>query len=103
MGSACYLCGVYAYFDDSGHPDDQDVVIVAGFVATLEQWKRFHDEWRKTLTQAGIRSGVFRMTDFEARKEGTDYPDIPERRRPILLNALIGLICTRTRFEFHMN
>jgi hypothetical protein len=24
-----------AYFDDSGHPDDQDLVLVAGFVATL--------------------------------------------------------------------
>src|SRR5205807_782414 len=52
-----------AYFDDSGHPDDQDAVIVAGFIASYDQWKTFAHEWQEVLDHAGI--DIFHMCDFE--------------------------------------
>ena len=38
-----------AYFDDSGHPDAGDRLIVAGGVAPVEQWVHFEREWRDAL------------------------------------------------------
>ncbi len=55
-----------AYFDDGGHPDDQPVVLVAGFVAPKEQWLIFEREWREILSPLGIEE--FHMTEFEACK-----------------------------------
>jgi len=51
-----------AYFDDSGSPDDTLAVVVAGFVASDEQWIHFERNWNDTLKQFGI--SLFHMKDF---------------------------------------
>lgn len=51
-----------AYYDDSGSPDDTLAVVVAGFVATDEQWPHFERNWNDTLRQFGISH--FHMKDF---------------------------------------
>jgi hypothetical protein len=51
------------YFDDSGHPDDQPAVIIAGFVASKDQWLAFDDEWNELLAVHGIP--FFHMAQFE--------------------------------------
>jgi hypothetical protein len=43
-----------AYFDDSGHPDDQEAVIVAGFISSEEQWLLFEREWQEILDREGM-------------------------------------------------
>jgi hypothetical protein len=55
------------YLDDSGHPSDQPAVVVAGFVATIEQWQQFGPEWSAALHKHGL-GNTFHMTDFEAAK-----------------------------------
>ena len=55
-----------AYLNNSGHPDDQDAVVVAGWVATLEQWLLLEDGWKHVLKEFGILSGVFHRTDFQS-------------------------------------
>jgi hypothetical protein len=43
-----------AYLDDSGHPDDQPYVIVAGFLASESQWLSFEGKWNEKLAKHGI-------------------------------------------------
>lgn len=87
-----------AYFDDSGHPDDQPAVTVAGFISTAEQWHLLAKEWEAALAAEGIGSGIFHMTDFVAGR--CDYEGRSSDRKKILLDKLICIIRTRTRMSF---
>jgi len=51
-----------AYFDASGHPEQQDVLTVAGYAAAVENWIRFENEWAEILRDAGVTS--FHTTEF---------------------------------------
>jgi len=44
-----YFSMFTAYFDDSGHEDDQLLVVVAGFIASAEAWKEFESLWIPAL------------------------------------------------------
>ena len=56
-----------AYFDDSGHPDGQEAVIVAGFIASREQWQKLELEWQEVLRHYGLDH--FHMKDFQHDKD----------------------------------
>lgn len=85
-----------AYFDDSGHPDDQAAVVIAGWVATLEQWLLLESGWNKALADATL--GHFHMTDFECNSQ--EYCHLTANEKARLLNSLISQIITRARFGF---
>jgi hypothetical protein len=55
-----------AYFDASGHPDQQSVITVAGFVSTVKKWARFDIEWNAILKSEEIK--FFHMTDFVSNR-----------------------------------
>lgn len=55
------------YLDDSGHPDDQPFVVVAGYVASESQWLALDTEWRGVLAKFGL-DAPFHMTDFMKAK-----------------------------------
>ncbi len=38
-----------AFIDESGNRDHSPVFVMGGFVATVEKWRRFSDEWRRML------------------------------------------------------
>ena len=78
------------YLDASGSPDDQPYVLVAGFLATENQWLTFEPEWKKLLKKYDLGE-VFHMTDFEARKR---------KDRGIILDALTDVINAHTKAHF---
>ena len=96
--------GFVAYFDDSGHPDDQDVVLVAGWVGRVEQWVLWEKGWRAVLSDFKIRSGVFHMTDFEAaprcKDSNNEYAHLTASERRRLRSRLVNQIGTRCRHSF---
>jgi hypothetical protein len=51
-----------AFFDASGHPNQHKVMTVAGYAASVEQWKSFEKRWREILKKYGVTA--FHMTDF---------------------------------------
>jgi hypothetical protein len=61
----CHYTEYAVYLDDSGHPDDQPYVVVAGFVATEAQWLAFEGAWRSALKR-NVLGSVFHMTEFES-------------------------------------
>ena len=87
-----------AYFDDSGHPDDQPAVVVAGLVASIEQWEFLAREWRAVLASEGIHSDIFHMTELVAGRG--EYAGWSVKRKKALLGRLICIIRTRTRMSF---
>jgi hypothetical protein len=42
-----------AFFDESGHPDESEIMVVAGAVADVDQWVHFDREWREVLAPLG--------------------------------------------------
>ena len=85
------------YFDDSGS-EENIAFAVAGYVSSVEQWKKFDQEWDKILSDYGI--SVFHMREFTQSKgefiglEGQD----DDRKR--LLERLIGTIKVRVQKSF---
>jgi hypothetical protein len=85
-----------AYLDDSGHPDDTDVVVVAGLLASGEQSSLLESDWKSVL--ARHRLGFFHMADFEAGHE--DYKHLSVRERLALPCRLASLICSRAQLGY---
>jgi hypothetical protein len=59
------LVGVFltAYFDESGTHEGSPVSVVAGYLATIHQWRVFETRWQKMLK--GAKVNVFHMVDLE--------------------------------------
>jgi hypothetical protein len=88
------------YFDDGGHPDNEEVVLVAGWIGTEEQWSLFEKEWKKALADAGIpEERGFHATDFESPR-CKDYSGWTKHQKDCFRDRLINLACTRTRMSF---
>lgn len=72
-----------SYFDDSGHPDDAEFVLVAGFVGEKSKWLQFEPEWNKALPP---------LTEFH----GTDFLRTTKhwgkKRRRKYLSRLVSVI-----------
>jgi hypothetical protein len=74
-----------AYFDASGHPDETEVLTVAGYAAAVDSWMRFDREWQGILDLEGVTA--FHMTDFASNKgEFVLWKDKTERRRKFVEN-----------------
>jgi hypothetical protein len=100
-----------AYFDESEThstvlptgeaqeiPRDKRVVVVAGFLANVEQWERLENEWDSVFGQHDLpREAPFHMVDF-AQSVGVFKPFVgkaSERQR--FLSQLIGLLALRVK------
>lgn len=77
------------YLDDSGHPNDQPYVLIAGFIATVSQWLAFEPIWLEKLQELGLGS-AFHMVDFmsEKRKEFQEDRVLSQLRSVILAHTL---------------
>jgi len=42
------------YFDESGSPDDTAALVVAGFLASVEQWIEFERNWKQALAAFAV-------------------------------------------------
>ena len=84
-----------AYFDGSGSPDEGKALVVAGYLATVDQWLEFNREWTECLTSEGV--SAFHMRDFahSLREFATWKGDEPRRRR--FLERLIRIVKMRVR------
>ncbi len=80
------------YLDESGtHQASRDVVL-AGYVATNEQWASFETNWKKALAEFEIP--FFHMSDFAAKK--SYYSEWTEVERETRYERLIGIINANT-------
>lgn len=85
-----------AYLDDSGHPTNCEFVIVAGLLASQEQWELLIKEWCATLAPFGL--DYFHMSDFEAGH--SDYSHITHSDKVAVPRRLANVIRTRVRHSY---
>lgn len=55
------------FLDDSGHPNDQPYVVVAGYIASESQWLAFQPDWDRAIKKFHLTE-PFHMTDFMQEK-----------------------------------
>lgn len=83
--------GFTANFDESGSHTDSPIFVIAGWVASDEQWGLLSDEWRQVLDNHGVT--VFHMKDFAHRKG--EYRGLSEDSRRDLLSSLVNSLLGR--------
>jgi hypothetical protein len=72
------------YFDESGTHRGSPVSVVAGYIATVIQWRVFESKWRKMLDKAGVET--FHVADLcNSRNEFHGWTE--ERRRVLIKQA----------------
>ncbi|WP_213739653.1 DUF3800 domain-containing protein [Bradyrhizobium sp. dw_411] len=83
-----------AFIDDSGNDGRSPVFVLAGFIASADQWKVFSDEWDNILNpKIGFRMGVLKMADvYRNRVRGSRYKGLSDAERDARLKALIQLV-----------
>lgn len=87
-----------AYFDGSGHADSTATVVVAGFIAPIDQWLKFETSWKECLAEFGVTS--LHMKHFaHSRGEYSKWKD-DEKKRQAFLGKLIKIIKRRTARSF---
>ena len=88
-----------AYFDESGTHGSSEALVIAGYIASNEQWQVFDYEWKQALKDAGVNH--FHMRDFaHSLREFKDWKE-DEERRGEFLKRLVKIIrqCTRRSFS----
>jgi hypothetical protein len=87
-----------AYFDCSGSPDDTLAIVVAGFVAPVNQWIAFERNWNECLEYFGV--SALHMREFaHSRGEFASWKGNEKKRRHFL-QWLIGIIRVRVWHSF---
>jgi hypothetical protein len=81
-----------AHLDESGHPDGSDYLIVAGAVASVQQWVDLETDWKAVL--APFSTDLFHAVEFAQRKKPFDKITRAEARDIHL--RLATIICNRT-------
>ena len=77
-----------AAFDAAGTDHDQELLIVAGFISSADDWIDFDRLWRKRLAAARLR--FFHMVDFASFKKqfSNGWRDNEPRRRNLLRDLM---------------
>jgi len=82
--------GLAAYLDESGTDTSGEVMTLAGFVSSTEQWAEFSERWHGFVVN-DWKLSAWHMADFEARRgEFKDWPRDEEAKRR--LGSLLDLI-----------
>jgi hypothetical protein len=87
-----------AYFDESGTDALSESIVVAGYVASNEQWQDFDKEWLGALADEGVSR--LHMRDFaHSLREFKAWKDDNERRKEFI-KRLLSIIRRNTRHSF---
>jgi hypothetical protein len=78
-----------AYFDAAGNTGT-GVTIVSGWLASVDQWKRFDEDWRQLLKRYDVP--YFHMKEFAHSKKVFSSWERDEERRTSFLCAAVDII-----------
>ncbi len=85
------------YLDASGNPDTE-VLCIAGFVATAEQWIRIELLWKRVLAKYEVTELHMKWFAHSSREYSLWKGD--EKKRAAFLSELIAVIQSRVRHSF---
>lgn len=76
-----------AYFDESGTHGHSPIVIVAGFIASIEGWAGYERDFAALTAEFGVNK--FHAKEFRGRKG--DFKDWPTRKRALFNSRFLRL------------
>jgi len=80
-----------AYLDETGHPDNGSHLIVAGCLASVDQWVHLEREWLSAIAPFGI--SIFHTVDFESG--AAPFGNTDRAKRKEISARLAGIIARR--------
>lgn len=83
-----------AYFDKSGDVD-KPVMVVAGFIATVNEWDRLERPWKQTMKHYGVND--FHMTDLMDGDGEFAAPSWTQKRKDTFTARLASIIVDHAR------
>lgn len=86
------------YCDASGSPSGTGALVVAGFIASSDQWLYFEHGWKETLEKFGV-SGLHMKEFAHSVGQYSSWKGNEDKRRAFL-RELIGHIVVRARHSF---
>ncbi|MGH9436304.1 MAG: DUF3800 domain-containing protein [Candidatus Acidiferrales bacterium] len=89
------MADLVGFFDDSGTHGDSRFVVVAGGVASVQQWDRLSSEWEQAIDPWSLRRGYFHMADFVSGYN--DYKEWTQAQKCYRLRQLVRIICRHVR------
>ena len=93
-----YLAMLTAYFDESGHPADSQVVSVAVLVSNENGWHTFSDKWNRILRR--YRVNILHMKHYaHSRGEFSDWKGEETKRRRFI-GDLASILKNNIRFGY---
>lgn len=96
-----HVAALTAYFDDSGTHGDSLTVVVAGFVSSPNQWRRFTREWTKASAEYGF--SAFHFAEFLANNQHSEFDDTQkwnDKYRAIVLRKLSSIAAQHSVHAF---
>jgi len=87
-----------AYFDESGTKVDTVAVVIAGFIASAEQWIAFERDWKHILSMFGVSSLHMKHFAHSVGEYSSWKGD--ENRRKDFLSRLIAITKIRAQHSF---
>jgi hypothetical protein len=93
------LMGMVAVFDASGTETDTSIMVVAGFVSSAREWKKFSLKWVRRLKRDGLE--YMHMKEFaHSTDQFSSGWKGDEKRRQGLLSDLMTLIKQHAEYKF---
>lgn len=83
-----FVMNFTVYLDESGTHIGSQAVVVAGYIATADEWISFDSEWRTALTEFKIP--FFHMSEFANR--ASSYRDWTKKEREQRFDRLVNII-----------
>jgi hypothetical protein len=79
------VAGLTIYIDDSGTSPRNEVAVAAGWIAPLQQWRKFEGDWKKAKQVAGDEFDCFHMSGCVYIERGTEFESwsYPKKQRVI--------------------
>lgn len=85
------------YFDDSGTHTASNIAIAAAYVSTVEQWRKFEQDWKSINDREGF--GVFHCSDFYGRFRPFDTKEWKDKEKwDRTLRSCIGIGTIRAKY-----
>jgi len=95
------VAALTVYFDDSGTHNESPITVIGGWIAPIQQWKKFIKEWNKAKAEYGF--GELHTANFMFNNKNSEFADKDEwndAKKKIVLQRLESIILQRVSHGF---
>ena len=88
------------YIDDSGTSPKNEVAVAAGWIAPIQEWKKFERDWERAKRVKGDEFSCFHMAEFAFGKKESEFENWSYEKKKRVLTRLSNIIKQRASKGF---